>query len=316
VYDRGSKLDYRSLLDWLKEASWFAYHNKFKGSKLVKREHVTFICIGPDGKATKVHRKGLKAYFDVHAKQLQVEPVAFNEAFTLNTPNVDIVLGWTSHDEEHIRCYTNSVLNHLGGTHQKAFIKLIDSVFRKYAKASQKYKIQDFMVGAIGCINVRVKAPKFDSQGKSRLASPEVAEYVEQQVRPVMEKWARQNAPAIRELIERACAISALTSQLKDDKKLAAALKTKKNGRMLMPAGMLVSHTKKKEDVELFLVEGLSAKGGTATASNRLFQEVLPLRGKLPNLMRPEKKKNKASEVNQTIVDILKATGITPALGS
>lgn len=318
ILSKGSKLVTSDMITWLKDLSWFASWNKYKGDKLIDRKPIKFVLKVGEKEAV-IRRKSLADYFTQTLAAQKLEAVAFDEPFVMQTKNVDVVIGWGSDDGDHFLGLTNVIKNTSGGTHVRAIQKMIQTTFKDYMKRGDKFRPEDLFAGMVGAVNLRIKHPRFSSQDKVKLVSDEAEKIILDDVQAAFVKWCKMNKKGVLDLIERANNLSATNDALKNDRKLAAALKVKKGGKTLLPSKMLVSHTKNPEERELFLVEGDSAKDPCKNASDRRFQEVLPLRGKLPNVLREKKekkKKDKAVDINETIVDILKATGITPQDGT
>lgn len=303
-FDKGSRLDVKALLKWLDDLSWFVTRNEVSRGKIKKRHPVKFV-VTIDGKTQTIKSTGFAGYYDHVLQTHKLEPVGMDKPFVLQTDSLDVILGWSSSDEDLIKGYTNGAYNVDGGTHVSAVVKTIGKVFSKYARKSQSYKVQDLIAGAIGVVNVRIKSPRFMGQAKNKLVSEEVTDIVKEVLEPALTKWAKQNKDTIKDLIQRASEIAKATAALKNNKKLAAALKTTSKGKTLYPEKMLVSLTKNPEERELYIIEGDSAGGSAKKASDRHFQEVLPLRGKIPNAMRGEEK----AFASQIVIDVLRAIG-------
>lgn len=316
---KGSKLDTSKMIEWIKSMSWFSYCNKVKGDKVVSRKPVTFY-LDIKGKQAKIRRGGMEEYFRKTLEINKLDAVAFEEPFVLQTKNLDLVIGWCNDDGDYFTGLTNVIKNISGGTHVKAVHNLIVETFKKYSKRSDKYRPDDLFAGMVGAINLRIKHPRFSSQDKVKLVSDEANDIVVADVKDAFTKWAKKNKASVIELIERANEIGKVNDALKNNRKLAAALKVKKGGKTLLPEKMLVSHTKIAAERELFLVEGDSAKGSCKDASDRKFQEVLPLRGKMTNVMKSKKANKdegkKKKGIDETLINILKATGISPEDGT
>jgi len=165
------------------------------------------------------------------------------------------------------------------------------------------------MTGFVGCFNLRIPSPRFDSQSKGRLTSPTAEKLAYDAVYSAVSKWAKDNKESATEVLSRACAVYSASNSAKLNRQLAAALKTRKAGKSNLPPELIVSTTKKPEDRELFIVEGLSASGSSKKASTRETQEVLPLRGKVLNVA---KVANGKMNDSMAIVNMLKAIGYDP----
>lgn len=307
-FDAGSRLSTVNLLNWLDTLSWFTSFNTFRGNKLVKRDPLRF-AVSIDNKREIIQSEGFDNFFDVLLEDKKLQPVSFDTPFVFSNDRVDLLLGYTNSDDDLIRGYCNGVETSLGGTHVDAFKKTIAKVFGTFAKKKQQYKLNDLLAGAVGIVNIRIKSPKFDSQSKTRLVSSDAAPFVRDSLEAALTKWAKANQDGIREIIDRACNLTKLSSDIKANRKLAASLKTKVKGKVIYPDGLFVSTTKDPEQRELFLCEGDSAGGGAVKASDRKYQEVMCLRGKIANAM----KSDDSAFTSKAVMSLLQAIGFNPA---
>lgn len=306
VFEKGAKLNAADIVQSIKDMSWFAVHIKKN-----KRLPIKFI-VDVNKKPLLIERKKLFNYvqslFKVLNDKGQLELMA-DTALENFADNFDFVGAWSTSSDMHFNSAVNSVKTPDGGTHLKGAMNALFESFKKLAKKGQTFRQQDLFAGFIGCFNLRIASPIFNGQGKLALTSPEATELAYNAVKPVIDKWIRANKASAIKIVERACAIYNVTNDMKLQKQLAAALATKKGGKSLLPPNLIQSITKNPMERELFTVEGESASGTGQKASNRQYQEVLPLRGKMLNVLKASTEKMGASQV---IIDLLRSIGYDP----
>lgn len=305
VFEKGTKFDAADLVKSIKDMSWFAVHIKKN-----KRIPVKFII--ENKKTVEIQRVKLFNYV-----QTAFKTIAGDKDFELMTDTAmegfsesfDFVGAWSTLADSYFHSAVNSVNTPDGGTHLKGAMNAMFTSFQKLAKKNQPFRPQDLFAGFIGCFNLRIASPIFNGQGKLALTSPQATELAENAVKPIVDKWIRQNKESALKIVERASAIFNVTNDMKLQKQLAAALATKKGGKSLLPPNLIQSTTKNPMEREIFTVEGQSASGTGKKASDRTYQEVLPLRGKMLNVLKSSSDKMKNSQV---IIDLLRSIGYDP----
>lgn len=302
-FDKGSKVDTKGCREWLQDVSWFITPPKARTpttlSYLIGNKTGT-ICRTDLSRyvSWKMKRHGMST--DI---ELMEETIA-----TARHENCDFVGGWTTHSEYVFQSACNANITTFGGTHEKGFSKAMVDAFRAVAGRKDTFRDQDLLAGYVGCINIKIPAPRFDSQSKTRLTSPEAEQLTYDTVLSIMKAWIKKNKEAAKSIVERAVSLNKLSVNTKLAKQLASAMNTKTGGKSMLPSSLVISTTKKPEDRELFVVEGTSASGTARAASYRSFQEILALRGKILNIERASEK----MKDSMAIVDLLKSMGYDP----
>lgn len=280
-------------LEWLETISYFYSDVKF--TTVYKSKEKTF------------QQKGVFDLSDRIIKENSLTPMG--KPFFYKDDNVAVLLQWTDGDEDHLTSYVNGFKT-TSGVHLDALNKIVSTVFSAFKLKRQDFKPENLRVGLVGVLNVTISAPLFASQTKERLLSKEGADAVLSSNTPFT-KWAAQNKATIKDIINRAVELNKLEDEFKAKKKLAASTKTTVKGKILMPPNFLEAKTRHRKDVELFLVEGDSAKGSARLARDAMTQAILPLKGKIINAINAKDDKIAA---NNEIVSILKAIGYNPNL--
>ena len=215
-------------------------------------------------------------------------------------------------EEERVRCYANNAYNPMGGTHQSGFRGALTKAFNAYGERENAFKGdlrptgEDYREGLTAIVSIQMPDPRFESQTKVRLTSPEVESAVLTSVYEALSNFITEN-PKEAQRILRKVILSAEAREAA--RKARENLKNRKSilGGGGLPGKLLDCTTRDRDKSELFLVEGDSAGGSAEQGRDRVYQAVLPLRGKPLNV---EKARLEAMIDNDEITSIIQAVGI------
>jgi topoisomerase-4 subunit B len=161
----------------------------------------------------------------------------------------------------------------------------------------------DIMNGAAILLSVFIREPQFQGQTKEKLANAEAARWVDAAIKDHFDHWLSADPNAARALLDSVIERAEERQRRKDDRIMARKTATR---RLRLPGKLADCSRNNAEDTELFIVEGDSAGGSAKQARKRETQAVLPLRGKILNVVSASKDKIRA---NQEIQDLIQALG-------
>ena len=224
---------------------------------------------------------------------------------------VEVALQYTTSEDEKIRCYTNNAYNPVGGTHLSGFRAGLTKAINTYGKKEGHFKPElevrgeDFRSGLTAVVSIGHPDPLFESQTKVKLNNPEVEGIVNSVVYEYLTEYLEKNPKEAAVICKRIGLAAEL--RLAAKKARDALLKQKELRGGGLPGKLFDCTTRDREKSELFLVEGDSAGGSAESGRDRMYQAVLPLRGKVLNV---EKARFDKLLKNNEISALIAATGI------
>ena len=231
---------------------------------------------------------------------------------------VEIGLHYTDTYNEQLLCYTNAVPNPDGGTHSSGFRGSLTRAINQYAKNNSLLKEKDVPItgndvleGLAAIVSVKHPDPRFESQTKVKLISPEVDGIVGSISYEGLMLHFDQNPTVGKKIVEK-CLMAARAREA-----ARKARETVRKGALTgggLP-GKLADCSERDPDLtELYVVEGDSAGGSAKQGRDRRFQAILPIKGKIINVEKARLDKVLQNTEVQTLITAI-GTGIGSSLG-
>ncbi|MDB4008157.1 DNA topoisomerase IV subunit B [Amylibacter sp.] len=236
--------------------------------------------------------------------------VQFSEKFGHSTiGNIEWAINWTPSRDSFTQSYCNTVPTPEGGTHESGFWSAILKGIKSYGelinnKKSASITRDDVMGGGCALVSCFISEPKFVGQTKDRLATTEAIKWVENSVRDHFDNWLASNNKSAGAILDYMVLKAEERLRRKQEKDTARKSATKK---LRLPGKLTDCSNNTREGTELFIVEGDSAGGSAKMARDRKTQALLPLRGKILNVLGAASNKMSA---NNEINDLCQALGV------
>ncbi len=202
---------------------------------------------------------------------------------------MDIAIMYCDADSDKVVTFVNNIKTPDGGTHEAGFraglTRSLSSYIAKNANAKEKNtKItgDDAREGLVAVISVRVPEPQFEGQTKGKLGSSYVRPLVQRFFTENFNKYLEENPIEAKAIMAHVI----LAAKGRDAAKRAKDLVKRKDsmGVGTLPGKLADCQSRDPEISELYLVEGDSAGGSAKQGRDRVFQAILPLKGKILNV--------------------------------
>ncbi|HWA25601.1 MAG TPA: DNA topoisomerase (ATP-hydrolyzing) subunit B [Lacunisphaera sp.] len=227
--------------------------------------------------------------------------------------HVEIVMQYNDSYNDLVLCYTNTIHNPDGGTHLSGFRSALTRAINQFSKANNLLKEKDPQItgddvreGLAAVISIKHSDPKFESQTKVKLLSPEVESIVGSLSYEGLMFHFESHTAVAKRIVEKA--LTAARAREAARKARETIRKGALSGGGL--PGKLADCSEKDPAVcELYIVEGDSAGGSAKQGRDRRYQAILPLRGKLINSEKAQLDKVLSNEEIRTLITAI-GTGI------
>lgn len=202
---------------------------------------------------------------------------------------VEVSLQHTDSFHTNIMSFANNIHTYEGGMHESGFKTAITRSINNYARENNFLKDSDanftgddVREGLTVVLSVKHPNPQFEGQTKTKLGNSEVRGITDRLFSEHFERFLMENPKVGKRIIDKAL----LASKARLAAKRAREVTRKKSGLEIsnLPGKLADCSSRDPQESELFIVEGDSAGGSAKQGRSRMFQAILPIRGKILNV--------------------------------
>ena len=202
--------------------------------------------------------------------------------------SVEVAFQYTTEFHENVLGFCNNIYNAEGGTHLTGFKTTFTQVINSYARElgilkekDANFTGTDVRNGMTAVISVKHPDPRFEGQTKTKLDNQDAARATGKVTNDEIQMYFDRNLDTLKAIIS--CAEKAAKIR-KTEEKAKTNLLTKQKFSFDSNGKLANCESRDASKCEIFIVEGDSAGGSAKTARNRMFQAILPIRGKILNV--------------------------------
>ena len=213
---------------------------------------------------------------------------------------------------ENVFSFVNNIHTVEGGTHLSGFRSSLTRLVNEYIKNNNLGKQHkdisvtgdDIKEGLAAVLSVKIPHPQFEGQTKTKLGNSEVEGIVRSVVSDTLATFFEENPKTARAICEKCMGAAVAREAARKARDLTRRKGALEGGGL--PGKLADCQERAAEKCELFLVEGDSAGGSAKQGRDRVFQAILPLRGKILNVEKAPLVRILSSD---TVRDLIAAVG-------
>jgi DNA gyrase subunit B len=226
-------------------------------------------------------------FIDQNRKSLVEDPIHFSgeESGTF----VEVAFQYNESYMENLYSFVNNVNTIDGGTHVAGFKSALTRTINTYVRQNQPKAIKDLTFsgedareGLTAVVSLKMHHPQFEGQTKHKLGNQEAKGIVESVVNEGLGNFFEENPSIAKVIIEKCTNAAQAREAARKAKQMARRKSVLESGDL--PGKLADCSSKDPKESELYIVEGDSAGGSAKQGRDRIFQAILPLKGKILNV--------------------------------
>jgi DNA gyrase subunit B len=276
---------------------------------------ITIIDERDDKKHTFFFEGGIKQFvkfLNTNKTVLHEEPIFISKVD--GEVMLDLAIQYNGDYSENIYSFVNNIKTIEGGTHVSGFRSALTRVINDYIKKYSLLKEKDYAVtgddvreGLTTVISVKLPHPQFEGQTKTKLGNSDVEGIVKSIAGEMLNVFFEEHPSIAKAICQKSIGAADAREAARKAKELA-----RRKGSLTdsgLPGKLADCQERDPKKAEIFIVEGDSAGGSAKQGRDRVFQAILPLRGKILNVEKSQLVKIISSEQIRTLISAI-GTGI------
>ena len=248
-------------------------------------------------------------YLNTNKTVINPEPIYLTKEVGDNY--ISFAIQYNESYSENVFSFVNNIHTVEGGTHLSGFRSSLTRLINEYIKSNNLSKHKDISVGGddikeglTAVLSVKIPHPQFEGQTKTKLGNSEVEGIVRSVVSDTLSTFFEENPKTARAICEKCVGAAVAREAARKARDLTRRKGALEGGGL--PGKLADCQERDSAKCELFLVEGDSAGGSAKQGRDRVFQAILPLRGKILNVEKAPLVKILSSD---TVRDLIAAVG-------
>ncbi len=281
IFTETTEIDRDVIANRLREMAFLNKGLKIRFVNAKTKEEIDFHYEGGIGSYVEFLNKNRTLLFE--------KPVYMDKS--VDGMQVEVAMQYTDAYNETVLSFANNINTHNGGTHLTGFRNAITRVLNDYARknsilkdSEQNLSGDDVREGLTAIVSVKLSDPQFEGQTKEKLGNAEVMGAVNDVVRDKLQEWLEFNPKDAKIIIEKTLQAQRAREAARKARELTRRKSILENSTL--PGKLADCSNREPEKCELYIVEGDSAGGSAKQGRSRMFQAILPLRGKILNVER------------------------------
>jgi DNA gyrase subunit B len=251
-------------------------------------------------------------YLNTNKRVINAEPIYLTKEIDNNY--ISFAIQYNDGYSENVYSFVNNINTMEGGTHLSGFRSSLTRIVNEYIKNNNLLKNKDLNItgddlreGLTAVLSVKIPHPQFEGQTKTKLGNSEIEGVVRSIVGDTLATFFEENPKTARSICDKCIGAAVAREAARKAKDLTRRKGALESGGL--PGKLADCQEKNAERAELFIVEGNSAGGSAKQGRDRIFQAILPLRGKILNVEKSQLVKILSNEEIRTLISAI-GTGV------